>query len=127
MVGCLRLEAPNILVFSADGISRGHCDAGLAIAAAVHVHPEHILLGLVIVDDLGSLDYAVGPEISRAGSRQEGANEGPLHEIGRRVAVDVGEGVAATLVLANHVVCAIHHDQTSAMRLQVFTVRLDTN
>ncbi len=121
-----RLKASDIFVLSAHRIPSGHCNPSLAVATAVHMHPEHILLGFVIVNNLRSFYHPVGPEVARAGSGQERANKRPLDEIRRGVAVDVRKRLAAALVLAYHIVRAVHLNETRAVSLQVFTVWLDS-
>ena len=115
--GDVRLEAPEILVLAADGIAGGDGNPGLAVIAAVHVHPEDVLLGPVIVDDLGALDDAVWAEVARRGAGEQGADVGPLDQVGGGVAVDVAERVAAALVLADHVVGSVDLDEACAVGL----------
>jgi hypothetical protein len=108
------------------------------------MHPQHILARLVVVDHLGPLHHAVGPEVAGAGSRQQGTNIRPLNEVlpkcvnqflqimtSRyaylgRVAVDVLKAAAPRLVFADHVVHAINLNQARAMGLQRLAVGLDT-
>ena len=122
----LRLKASDVLVLPTHGIPSRHSDLCFAVATTVHVHPKHILLGFVIVDHLGSFYHTVGSEIARAGSGQEGASKGPLDEVRRGVAIDVGKLATAALVLADDVVCAIFLEETRPMRLEVFAVGLDS-
>lgn len=88
------------------------------------MHPQHILPRLIIEQHLRPLNNPIGAQVARPLARQQRANVGPLHEVGRRVAVDVGEGAAARFVLADEVVGAVFFDQAGAVRLEVFAVRL---
>ncbi len=112
-------------VFPADRIPRGDADLGLAVATAVDVHPEDVLARLVVEEDLGALDDAIGAEVAGAlAARQQRALVRPPHEVRRREAVDVGEGRAALLVLADQVEGAVHADHAPAVRVEMLAVGL---
>lgn len=120
-----RLEAPQVLIPPADRIARSNSHPGLPVVAAIHVHPQHVLPRLVVVNHLGPLHDAIRPQIPRTLARQQRTRERPLHQVLRGVAVDVGEGVTAAFVLANHVVGAVLDDEARAVGLEVLAVGLE--
>jgi hypothetical protein len=110
---------------SAHRIASGDSDLGIAIVATVDVHPQHVLPGLVIVDDLGPLDDAVRSLIAATRPRQQRALVLPPDEVIRRVAIDVDERRALALILADEVVCPVYADDTGPVGIEVFAIRLD--
>lgn len=111
-------------VLAADRVPFGNANAGIAVVAAVDVHPHDILARLVIVDDLGALDDAVRAEVAGRGPREQSALEGPSHQIGGGVAVDVLEGRAARLVLADQVESVVDADDAGAVGVEMIAVGL---
>lgn len=89
------------------------------------MHVQDVLLGRVVVDDLGPLDDAVRAQVAGARARQQRADVRPLHQVRRRVAVDVLEGRPVRLVLADQVVRRPDLDGARPVRLHVLAcVRL---
>ena len=59
-----RLKASQVLILPTDAVPRRYRNPRLAIAATVHMHPEHIFFGLVIINDLGPFNYTVRAKVS---------------------------------------------------------------
>lgn len=111
--------AALVCVRSAHRVAGSHTDLGLGIRAVVNVQPEHILLGRRVVQHLGAFHDAVRAEIARRRLREQRTDVGPGHQVRRRVTVDVLEGRAVCLVLADEIVRAADFDDACAVRLYV--------
>lgn len=81
-----------VSVGSTHRVPRGDADLGLAVVAAVDMHIQDVLLGRVVVNDLGPLDHTARPEIAGTRLREQRADVRPFYQVRRRVAVDVLEG-----------------------------------
>lgn len=119
-----RLKATLVAIAPTDGIARGDADLGLAVVGRVDVQEEDILSRARILEDLGSLDDAAGAQIARRGTREQRALVLPLHQVARRVAVDVLKRRALRLVLPDQVVDAVFNDDAGAVGLQMRAIGL---
>lgn len=100
--------------------TEGHAHLRFAVARVVNVHVHDVAARSGVAHDLGPLDDAVGAEVAGGGGpREEGADVGPLHQVGGGVAVDILEGGAERLVLAYQVVGPIGEGDTTAVGLNV--------
>lgn len=101
-------EAPDVLVLAADRIAGSDTNASVLVVRGVDVEPQDVLARAVVLDDLGSLDDAVGAQVAGLlGAGDELSLKAPLDQIRGGVAVDGLERRAAGLLLADHVVDAI--------------------
>jgi hypothetical protein len=119
-----REKAGKLTVLATNLIPRRDPDLGIAIVAAIGVHPQDILARLVVVDDLWPLDDAVRTKITAGAARQQRPLVFPTHQVRRREAVNVGKGRPAGFVLTDQVVSAVHFDNAGAVRIEVFAVGL---
>ena len=96
----------------------------LAVIAAIDVHPQHVLLGGFVVDDLGALDNTIRTEVTGAGAGEKGADEGPFHQVFTAVAVDVLEVCAVCFVFADPGMMGLdfHRAQSEVERVPVISV-----
>lgn len=103
-----RPEAADILILTTDAVACRNTDFGILVVGRVDVEVQNVFSSGIVLGDLGSLNDAVGTEVTGfLGSSQEAPLEAPLNQVRGRVAVDCLERSTVCLLLANHVVNTI--------------------
>lgn len=82
------MEASQIVVVAAYRGGRSHTSLGFDVVSVVDVHPHHPSARGGVVEHLGALDDAAGPEVSGRLEGEEVIDVCPLNEIRGRVAAD---------------------------------------
>ena len=113
---------PKLTVFPADTIPSRHPNLRITVVPAIYMHPQCILLRLIVVDNLRPLNDAVGSEVAARCSTEKGSDVLPPHEVGARVAVYILEWGSICFVLADEVVGSVFGDYAGAVGLDVATV-----
>ena len=90
-----------VRVLAANTASNRNSSFCLSVIGAIDVHPRHILLRALVVDDLWSLNDAIGSKVSGSLTGQDGAFILPFNQVCGGVAVDVLEGGAVRLVFSD--------------------------